>query len=47
MEGKDDMKEKDYNTWLQEAKDASPADSIQMLLAGKRKRLKDDGDDPK
>ena len=32
---------------LQEAKDASPADSIQMLLAGKRKRLKDDGDDPK
>ena len=32
---------------LREAKDASPADSIQMLLAGKRKRLKDDGDDLK
>ena len=32
---------------LREAKEAPPADSIQMLLAGKRKKKKDDGDDPK
>ena len=30
-----------------EAKEAPPADSIRMILAGKRKRLKNDGDDPK
>jgi DNA primase len=32
---------------LREAKDAPPADSLQLLLAGKRKRLKGDGNDPK
>ena len=29
------------------AKEAPPVDSIQMILAGKRKRMKDTGEDPK